>query len=214
MPAQSAGVVYLAGVLYVSSRLGLWPGLATCAVSALAFNFFFLPPRYTFVISSSGDWLTLALYAVTAVVTSGLAWLQSESQERAAREIVLASRALAAGEDGQLVTGSVDPALVAVAAAFSAAARRVDADRRASSERYRALFDGAGDAILLVDPSSGCIVEASARAERLFAEVQKVFGENLQEKSAGGGQRADRQHGLRDPAESEQGRGQAEQGDG
>jgi len=110
------------------------------------------------------------LMVLSVVVTSGLAWLQSESQERAAREIVMASRALAAGEDGQLVTGSVDPALVAVAAAFSAAARRVDADRRASSERYRALFDGAGDAILLVDPSSGCIVEASARAERLFAE--------------------------------------------
>ena len=110
------------------------------------------------------------LMLLSVAVTGGLVWLQSESQERAAREIVTASRALAAGEDAQLITGSVDPALVAVASAFSAAARRVDADRRASSERYRALFDGAGDAILLVDPSTGCVVEASARAERLFAE--------------------------------------------
>jgi K+-sensing histidine kinase KdpD len=95
MPAQSAGVVYLAGVLFVSSRLGLWAGLTTCALSALAFNFFFLPPRYTLVISSSGDWLTLALYAVTAVVTSGLAARvrdQAAEAERRAHESELALR--------------------------------------------------------------------------------------------------------------------------
>src|SRR5689334_15808485 len=73
MPAQSAGVVYLAGVLYVSSRLGLVPGLTGCALSALAYNFFFLPPRFTLEITAGGDWLTLALYAAAAVVTSGLA---------------------------------------------------------------------------------------------------------------------------------------------
>jgi PAS domain S-box-containing protein len=113
------------------------------------------------------------LMTLSVVVTSGLTWLQSESQERAAREIVSASRSLAAGEDGQLVTGSVDPALVAVAGAFNAAARRVGDDRRASTERYRALFDGASDAILLVDLDSGRVVEASVRAERLFAEPRE-----------------------------------------
>jgi PAS domain S-box-containing protein len=110
------------------------------------------------------------LIALSVLVTVGLGLLQAESQDRAAREIVAATRALAAGEDAQLITGSIDPALVAVAGSFSAAARRVGADRRASSERYRALFDGASDAILLVDPASGAIVEASRRAERLFAE--------------------------------------------
>src|SRR5262249_22674175 len=95
MPAQSAGVVYLAGVLYVSYRLGLWPGLTTCALSVLAFNLFFLPPRYTFVIDSSGDWLTLGLYAVVAVVTSGLAARvrdQADEAERRAHESELALR--------------------------------------------------------------------------------------------------------------------------
>ena len=102
-------------------------------------------------------------------MTVALAWLQSESHVRAAAEIGAASRSLAAGEDGQLVTGSIDPAMVAVASEFNTASRRVGADRRASSERYRALFDGASDAILLVDPTNGHIVEASGRAERLFA---------------------------------------------
>jgi PAS domain S-box-containing protein len=108
------------------------------------------------------------LVGLSVVVTVALAWLHSESQVRGAREIVEASRALAAGEDVRLVTGSIDPSLVAVASAFSAAAHRVGAARRASSERYRALFDGASDAIVLVDVGSGRIVEASVRAERLF----------------------------------------------
>ncbi len=113
------------------------------------------------------------LIGLSIAVTIALAWLQSESYVRAAAEIADASRALAAGEDGQLVTGSIDPPMVAVACEFNTAARRVGADRRASSERYRALFDGASDAILLVDPASGRIVEASARAERLFAAPRR-----------------------------------------
>jgi K+-sensing histidine kinase KdpD len=95
MPPQSAGVVYLAGVLFVSSRYGLVPGLTTCGLSVLAFNFFFLPPRYTFVIDSSGDWLTLGLYAVVAVVTSQLAAQardQTAEAERRAHEAELALR--------------------------------------------------------------------------------------------------------------------------
>jgi len=35
-------------------------GLATSLASALAFNFFFLPPEHTLVINSSSDWLALA----------------------------------------------------------------------------------------------------------------------------------------------------------
>jgi PAS domain S-box-containing protein len=113
------------------------------------------------------------LVGLSVVVTVLLAWLQSESHDRAAREVIAASRALAAGEEGQLVTGSIDPALVALAEEFNAAAHRVRADRRASSERYRALFDGASDAILLIDPTSGRIVEASVRAERLFGAPRR-----------------------------------------
>jgi PAS domain S-box-containing protein len=120
------------------------------------------------------------LVALSVLVTVALAWLQSESHERAAREVIAASRSLAAGDDGQLVTGSIDPVLLALAAEFNTAARRVGADRRASSERYRALFDGASDAILLSDPVTGRIVEANLRAERLFgAPREEIVGRAL-----------------------------------
>ena len=95
MPAQLGRRGVPGGRPGRAARLGLWPGLVTCALSSLAFNFFFLPPRYTFVISSSGDWLTLALYAVTAVVTSGLAARardQAAVAERRAHESELALR--------------------------------------------------------------------------------------------------------------------------
>jgi two-component system, OmpR family, sensor histidine kinase KdpD len=85
VPVRSAGVFYLLAVLAVSSIYGLWWGLATSLASALAFNFFFLPPAHTLVIDSSSDWLALAAFAVTAVVTSDLAARERRGREEAAR---------------------------------------------------------------------------------------------------------------------------------
>src|SRR6185437_1965551 len=97
VPVRSAGVFYLVAVLAVSSLYGLWLGLATSLVSALAFNFFFLPPLHTFTISSSGDWLALAAFALAAVVTSQLAARERAEAEQATRR---AARALGARDGG------------------------------------------------------------------------------------------------------------------
>ena len=85
VPVRSAGVFYLVAVLAISSIYGLWLGLATSVVSALAFNFFFLPPLHTFTISSSGDWLALAAFALAALVTSQLAARERAEAEQATR---------------------------------------------------------------------------------------------------------------------------------
>jgi two-component system, OmpR family, sensor histidine kinase KdpD len=85
VPVRSAGVFYLLAVLGASSVYGLWWGLATSLASALAFNFFFLPPEHTLVINSSSDWLALAAFAVTAVVTSDLAGRERAGRAEAAR---------------------------------------------------------------------------------------------------------------------------------
>lgn len=85
VPTRSAGVFYLVAVLAMSSIYGLWLGLATSVASALAYNFFFLPPRHTLSISSSGDWLALAAFVVTALVTSHLASRERVEAEEAAR---------------------------------------------------------------------------------------------------------------------------------
>jgi two-component system sensor histidine kinase KdpD len=118
IPVQGMGVVYLAGVLLVSSLYGLVPGVAASVISMLAFNFFFLPPLHTFVIRDSSDWLTLALFLVTALVTSQLAARSRDATERAeqrAREAEFGlsmTRALAVGPD----LASVAPTLAREAA--------------------------------------------------------------------------------------------------
>ncbi len=48
VPVVSTGVVYLLAVLLVSSRWGLWLGLYTAVASALAWNWFHIPPTGRF----------------------------------------------------------------------------------------------------------------------------------------------------------------------
>ena len=109
VPAQSAGMFYLVAVLAASSIYGVGWGLAVSLASALAYNFFFLPPRHTLVISSSSDWLALGVFVATAVVTSNLA-------ARARRERDEAARRAAEAELGTRFE-SVLPELAALAAA-------------------------------------------------------------------------------------------------
>src|SRR4051812_9537176 len=58
----SLGVVYLLGVLLVSMSLGLAWGLLTALLSAIAFNFFPLPPLHRFTLANSQDWVALAAF--------------------------------------------------------------------------------------------------------------------------------------------------------
>ncbi len=71
-PAVSTGVVYLLAVLLVSSYWGLWLGLFTALASTAAFNFFHLAPEGAFDIATPEHWVALAVFFVTAVVTSTL----------------------------------------------------------------------------------------------------------------------------------------------
>src|SRR5579871_1069963 len=85
VPPEAAGVIYLVAVLGASTFSGLWWGLATSVGSALAFNFFFLPPAHTLVIRASSDWAALAVFVATAVVTSNLAARARHERDEAGR---------------------------------------------------------------------------------------------------------------------------------
>jgi two-component system sensor histidine kinase KdpD len=69
----SLGVVYLLAVLLVSTYWGLWLGLATSAASAVAFNWFHLPPTGAFTVEDSENWVALALFLAAAAIASTLA---------------------------------------------------------------------------------------------------------------------------------------------
>ena len=65
-------LIYLLPVIVASGRLGLWPGLATGVLSGLAYNFFFLPPVYTFTIADPQSVLTMLVLIGIAALTANL----------------------------------------------------------------------------------------------------------------------------------------------
>lgn len=83
-------LAYLLVVLGASARAGRNVGLALALLCFLAFNFFLLPPFYTFAIENPLDWLVLGVFLVTgAVAAELLARVQREKQvaEQRAAEI-------------------------------------------------------------------------------------------------------------------------------
>src|SRR5438477_5575934 len=86
-PVLSLGVLYLFAVLPVAALWRMPYALVVAVVSMLAFNWFFLPPRHTFQLAQSENWIALAVYLMTALGVSALA-------DRASRRALEAERLL------------------------------------------------------------------------------------------------------------------------
>ena len=65
-------LVFLTAVLFSAVAWGLWPSLWATALSVLAYNFFFLPPLYTFTIADPANVLALVAFSITAIIASNL----------------------------------------------------------------------------------------------------------------------------------------------
>ena len=70
--ANSIDLIYLLPVIATATLFGLRASLAASLAAALAYNFFFLPPLYTFTISDPQNVVTLLVLIVVAVVASQL----------------------------------------------------------------------------------------------------------------------------------------------
>jgi len=66
------GVVFLIAVLASAVRFGLWPALLTSVAAIAAFNFFFLPPLYTFTIADPENVVVLVTFGIVSVIASNL----------------------------------------------------------------------------------------------------------------------------------------------
>jgi len=102
LAVQNIALVFLTAVLASAIAYGLWPSLFACLASVLAYNFFFLPPLYTFTIADPENVVALFFFAVVAVIASNLA-ARVRAQAVAARQrakttedLYLFSRKLAA----------------------------------------------------------------------------------------------------------------------
>src|SRR6266478_1452047 len=88
-------MVYLLGVVVVSTRFSLYPSIFTAVLSVLAFDFFFIPPRWSFAIFDPKHLVTFGVMTAVAITTSGLT-------ERARRHADEAHRAEAAAQTERL----------------------------------------------------------------------------------------------------------------
>jgi two-component system, OmpR family, sensor histidine kinase KdpD len=81
------GLVFLLAVVLLALRVGRGPVLLAGALSALGWNFFFLPPRFTFLIAKVEDALLFGLYFVVAIVLGQLvARIRAQEQAERRRE--------------------------------------------------------------------------------------------------------------------------------
>lgn len=85
-PVVSLGVVYMLAVVIVSVTWGMWLGVATSLLSALAFNFFHLPPVGRLTIADSENLVALIAFLVVALLASSVAEItRARSREAAER---------------------------------------------------------------------------------------------------------------------------------
>ena len=81
-------MIYLLGVIVVAFRVRLGPALVAALASVAAFDFFFVPPRFTFDVGEDRYLLTFAVMTVVGLVISSLGTkiraqaLQAEQRER------------------------------------------------------------------------------------------------------------------------------------
>ncbi|HTE63467.1 MAG TPA: ATP-binding protein [Solirubrobacteraceae bacterium] len=184
----SLAVVYLLGVLLVSIVWGAPLGIATSLLSALAFNFFHIPPRGRFSIAEAENWVALVVFLVVAAAASSLAEAarhRAQEAEQRGREADLAAelaRVLLGAPD---LPGALAPAAQRIAQAFGLASCRLVLDAVGDDERSAAIPLTRGEQRLgtllipraareageAVRPALQALLAAALERERLTHEV-------------------------------------------
>jgi two-component system sensor histidine kinase KdpD len=70
---ENVDLVFLTAVVGIAVRYGLWPSLLATVASSLCYNFFFLPPIYTFTITDPTNVGAFVFFTIVAVLVSHFA---------------------------------------------------------------------------------------------------------------------------------------------
>ena len=65
--------MFLTAVVGVAVRYGLWPSLLASVAASLCYNFFFLPPIYTFTITDPTNVVAFFFFMLIAILVSNVA---------------------------------------------------------------------------------------------------------------------------------------------
>ena len=111
---ENVDMVFLTAIVGVAVRYGLWPSLLASVASALTYNFFFLPPLYTFTIADPHNIAAFALFTLVAIIVSHVA-ARGRMQAVAAQARVLTVESLYSFSRKLAGTGTLDDVLWATA---------------------------------------------------------------------------------------------------
>ena len=70
---ENVDLVFLTAVVSVAVRYGLWPSLLASVAASLCYNFFFLPPVYTFTITDPTNVAAFFFFMLIAILVSNVA---------------------------------------------------------------------------------------------------------------------------------------------
>jgi K+-sensing histidine kinase KdpD len=76
-------IVYLLVILALATTRGRYAALVAAAVAFISFDFFLVPPFYSFTISRGEEWIALFVFLATALIASQLATVTRQSVELA-----------------------------------------------------------------------------------------------------------------------------------
>jgi len=111
---ENVDLVFLTAIVGVAVRFGLWPSLLASVASALCYNFFFLPPLYTFTIADPHNIAAFALFTLVAVIVSHVG-ARGRMQAVAAQTRVLTVESLHSFSRKLAGAGTLDDVLWAMA---------------------------------------------------------------------------------------------------
>ncbi|HWC73529.1 MAG TPA: sensor histidine kinase KdpD [Gemmatimonadales bacterium] len=153
LSVTDVAMIFLLGVVFVASRYGRGPSVLASVLSIISFDFFFVPPRFTFAVSDVRYILTFGVMLAAALVASHLT-LRIRAQAQTAR-------------DRERRTGAV------YAMSRELAAARTAADLIAIATRHLADTFGAEMHILM--PDSTGRLESGGLDEKERSVAQWVF---------------------------------------
>src|SRR5215813_9506781 len=84
--SATIAMTFLLATLAVATRWGLLEAIIASIAGALCFNFFFLPPLFTFYLSDPQNWVALFAFLITAVVASRLSTTVKQRAFEATRQ--------------------------------------------------------------------------------------------------------------------------------
>ena len=183
-PVISLGVVYLIGVVAVSTYWGIQLGFATAILSALAYNFFHLPPVGRLTLADDRNWVALASFVVVAAATglvADIARARAEEADRRRREADLATemaRTLLGGAELDTVLAVTGQRL---AAAIGASSAVIEPGVVVGDERRFAFALREGEDVIgtLVLPAAFAAANRERILERVVPALQSLLAAAL-----------------------------------